>query len=66
MNAFDRLWKALSDVIKMNDKVERLASNVAELQEDNEKLTERIIRVEARLDTIMDIATARRSLPPEM
>jgi len=51
----DKMWDALSTVIKMNDKVEALAGAVKSQQEKIENLTARIIR----LETALDIALSR-------
>jgi phage anti-repressor protein len=46
-------------VIKMNDKVERLASTVVTQQQKIEQLTERVIR----LETALEIALSTRNSP---
>ena len=59
MGMTEKLWSALTTVIKMNDKVERLASTVVTQQQKIEQLTERIIR----LETALEIALASRTSP---
>lgn len=58
MGAADKMWDAISTVIRMNDKVERLAGTVKEQQIRIEGLTERVIR----LETALEIALAARGL----
>ena len=50
MGITDKMWDAITTVIKMNDKVERLAATVVSQQEKIEKLTERLIRLETALE----------------
>lgn len=50
MGVTEKLWDAMTTVIKMNDKVERLAGTVVSQQQKIERLTERMIRVEAMLE----------------
>lgn len=58
----DKIWDALTTVIRMNDKVERLAE-LAKLQHARiEDLTARVIR----LETVLEISMSGqvRRLPP--
>jgi len=58
----DKLWDALTTVIKMNDKIERMAGQMQTQQQKIEDLTGRVIR----LETALEIAIAgkgQRSLP---
>ena len=58
----DRIWDALATVIRMNDKVERLAE-LARLQHARiEDLTARVIRLETALEIAMSGQVRR--LPP--
>ena len=57
MGVADKMWDAITTVIKMNDKVERMAGTMKAQQEKIEKLTERVIR----LETALEIALALRS-----
>ncbi len=59
MGVTDKMWDALTTVIKMNDKVERLAGTVVAQQAKIENLTERVIR----LETTLEIALAPRQSP---
>lgn len=59
MGVTEKLWDALTTVIKMNDKIERLAGTVVTQQQKIEQLTERVIR----LETALEIALATRSGP---
>ena len=53
MGVTDKVWDALTTVIKMNDKVISLAGPVKEQQAKIEGLTERVIRLEATLELMM-------------
>ena len=55
MGVTDKMWNALTTVIRMNDKVERLAATVSAQQQKIESLTERVIR----LETALEIGLAR-------
>ncbi|MBA2352006.1 MAG: hypothetical protein H0V78_09550 [Burkholderiales bacterium] len=58
----DKLWDASATVIKMNDKIERMAGQMHTQQQKIEDLTGRVIR----LETALEIAIAgkgQRSLP---
>lgn len=56
MGVTDKMWDALTTVIKMNDKVEQLAGVVVAQQSRIERLTERVIR----LETALEIALATK------
>lgn len=62
MGITDKMWDAITTVIKMNDKVERLAGTVKAQQDKIENLTERIIRLEMALEIVLagKPASARR------
>jgi len=53
----EKMWDAVTTVIKMNDKVERAAAAIKAQQDKIENLTERVIR----LETALEIALARPS-----
>jgi hypothetical protein len=55
MGVADKMWDAITTVIKMNDKVERLAAAIITQQQKIESLTERLIR----LETALEIGLAR-------
>ncbi len=57
MGITDKMWDAITTVIKMNDKVERMAGTMKSQQEKIEGLTERVIR----LETALEIALLRSS-----
>ena len=50
MGVTEKMWDAITTVIKMNDKVERLAGAVKAQQDKIESLTERVIRLETALE----------------
>lgn len=60
MGVTDKMWDALTTVIKMNDKVERMAGAMKTQQEKIENLTERVIR----LETALEIALSRPVTAP--
>lgn len=53
MGVTDKLWDAITTVIKMNDKVERMAASMTGQQQKIENLTGRIIRLETALEIAM-------------
>jgi hypothetical protein len=55
MGVTDKMWDAITTVIKMNDKVERVAATMVTQQQKIESLTERVIR----LETALEIALSR-------
>jgi hypothetical protein len=55
MGVTDKMWDAMTTVIKMNDKVERMAATMVAQQQKIESLTERVIR----LETALEIALSR-------
>lgn len=50
MSVTEKMWDAITRVIRMDDKVERLAVTVKDQQAKIENLTERIIRLETTLE----------------
>lgn len=50
MGVAEKMWDAITTVIKMNDKVERMAGTMKAQQEKIENLTERVIRLETALE----------------
>lgn len=59
MGGADKMWDAITTVIKMNDKVERMAATIMGQQAKIENLTERVIR----LETALELALAQRVAP---
>ncbi len=55
MGVTDKMWDAITTVIKMNDKIERMAATIIVQQQKIESLTERMIR----LETALEISLAR-------
>ena len=49
------MWDAVTTVVKMNDKAERMAATMVNQQQKIESLTERVIR----LETALEIALSR-------
>jgi len=58
MGVTEKMWDAVARVIRMDDKVERLAGTVKEQQIRIEGLTERVIR----LETALEIALAGQGM----
>lgn len=50
MGVTEKMWDAITTVIKMNDRVERMAATVVTQQQKIESLTERVIRLETALE----------------
>jgi hypothetical protein len=60
MGVTEKMWDALTTVIKMNDKVERLAETVKAQQAKIEGLTERVIRLETALEIALTVKRGGR------
>jgi len=60
MGVTEKMWDAVARVIRMDDKVERLASTVKEQQMRIEGLTERVIRLETALEIALAAQGTRR------
>ena len=67
MGITDKMWDGIATVIKMNDKVERIAATIVIQQQKIESLTERVIRLETALELALVQAQrptkAARQLP---
>ena len=50
MGVTGKMWDAFTTVIRMNDKVERVAATMVTQQQKIESLTERVIRLEMALE----------------
>jgi hypothetical protein len=61
MGVADKMWDAITTVIKMNDKVERMAATITSQQSKIETLTERIIRLETALELGMQQSKPTRA-----
>ncbi|MGQ0734526.1 MAG: hypothetical protein ACT4QD_12830 [Acidobacteriota bacterium] len=60
MSVGDRVWNALTAMIKLEDKVTRQASALKDQQSKIEDLTERVIRLEAQLELLVGAAMVKR------
>lgn len=60
MGVTDRLWGALSSMIKLEDKVTRQAEALKSQQGKIEDLTARVIRLEAQLELLTGAAMIRK------
>lgn len=56
----DKLWDALTTVIKMNDKIIALLSQIQMQQQKIEDITGRVIRLETALEIALTAGTTKR------
>jgi hypothetical protein len=56
----------MQSVIKMNDKVERIATTMKTQQEKIERLTERVIRLETALEIALTGQVVKRPAAPRL
>lgn len=63
MGVTEKMWDALTTIIKMNDKVERMAGTMKTQQEKIESLTGRIIRLETALEIALSSGTTGKPSP---
>lgn len=60
MSVTDRIWNALTSMIKLEDKVTRQAEALKAQQTKIEDLTSRVIRLEAQLELLTAASVVRR------
>jgi hypothetical protein len=60
MGATERLWSALTSVIKLEDKVTRQADALKTQQVKIEDLTARVIRLESQFELLVGAAMIKR------
>jgi len=60
MGVTERVWGALTSMIKLEDKVTRQNEAIKAQQAKIENLTERIIRLEAQLELLAGAAMVKR------
>jgi cell division protein FtsB len=60
MSVTDRVWGALTSMIKLEDKVTRQSEALKAQQSKIENLTERVIRLEAQLELLTSAAMVKR------
>ncbi len=60
MNVTDRVWAALTAMIKLEDKVTRQAEALKTQQLKIEDLTARVIRLEAQLELLTGAAMVKK------
>lgn len=60
MGVSDKLWEALTTVIKMNDKIISMSTQMQAQQHKIEDLTARVIRLETALEIALASKGARR------
>lgn len=66
MSVTEKMWDAITKVIRMDDKVERLAGTVKEQQTKIENLTERVIRLETALEIALAAQGINRPQPKQI
>jgi len=60
MGVTDKIWGALTSMIKLEDKVNRQAEAMKAQQQKIEDLTGRVIRLEAQLELLTGAAMVKR------
>ena len=60
MAVTDRIWGALTAMIKLEDKVSRQGEAIKAQQSKIENLTERVIRLESQLELLTSAAVVKR------
>ena len=60
MGVTDKIWGALTSIIKLEDKVNRQSDAMKTQQTKIEDLTGRVIRLETQLDMQMQAASIKR------
>jgi cell division protein FtsB len=60
MSVTDRVWGALTSMIKLEDKVTRQSDALKAQQTKIENLTERVIRLEAQLELLTAAAMVKK------
>lgn len=60
MGLTDKVWSAMTAMVKLEDKVQRLADATKGQQLRIENLTERVIRLETQLDMLLGAAAIKR------
>jgi hypothetical protein len=60
MGVTDRVWGALTSMIKLEDKVNRQAEGMKLQQQKIEELTGRVIRLEAQLELLTGAALVKK------
>ena len=60
MSVTDKIWNALTSMIKLEDKVNRQSEAMKSQQAKIEDLTGRVIRLETQLDMLMQAASIKR------
>ena len=60
MGVTDRVWSALTAMVKLEDKVVRQSEAMKAQQAKIEQLTERVIRIETQLEMLTGAALVRR------
>ena len=60
MGVTERVWAALTSMIKLEDRVTRQNEAIKTQQAKIENLTERVIRLEARLELLASALVKRR------
>lgn len=62
MSITDKMWDAMTAVIRMNDKIERMAGALVSQQRKIENLTELVIRMETALEIALSLLLGGRKI----
>ena len=60
MGITDRVWSALTAMVKLEDKIARQSEALKTQQDKIEHLTERVIRLETQLEMLVAAAAIRK------
>ncbi|SFW21886.1 hypothetical protein [Nitrosovibrio sp. Nv17] len=60
MGITERVWDALTSMIKLEDRVARQSATIKAQQDKIENLTERVIRLETTLELLMRASETRK------
>ncbi len=60
MSVTDKVWSALTSMVKLEDKINRQAEAMKSQQMKIEDLTRRVIRLEAQLELLTGAALVKR------
>ena len=61
MGIGEGIMEAMKTTVLLNERVASLTEKVSRIDQDQRNMNDRLVRLEARLDTIMDIAEMNNS-----
>ena len=65
MGVTDKIWSALTSMVKLEDKVNRQSEAMRTQQQKIEDLTARVIRLETQIELLMSAAIVKRLTGPK-